>query len=386
MPKINKNVIKTLSKYMNDEYYNIIPLIKGDNTYRMSFGLRSNGKTFAVKLLGLIDYILNGNQLAIIRRWSEDFVGKRGQAMFSDIEDNSKYGNIVKELTGGQWTEIYYYSGRWYLAKWDEDLNKRVKEDRPFCYGFSLNAGEHDKSTSYPNVNNIFFDEFIARINYLNDEFVLFMHTISTIVRDRGNVNIFMAANTISQFCPYFVEMGIKDHIRKMKPGTIEICNYGDTGISLAIEYCTANNKSKESSKYFAFNNPKLKMITGGDWELDAYPHLPTKYRDNEIEFSYFIIFSDIYLQCDIVTTQGNSHFTYIHRKTTPIKDENNDIVYSQEYRATPNYKRKISKPKDDLEKYIWWFFAIEKVFYQDNEVGEIVRGYLEWCKNEQAV
>lgn len=385
MSKINKNVLKVLAKYMNDDYYNILPLAKGDYTYRMSFGERSNGKTFAVKLLCLIDYVLNGNKMGLIRRWSEDFVGKRGQTMFDDIILNTKYGNILKEITNGQWTDIYYYSGRWYLAKWDEDLNKRIKEDQPFCYGFSLSAGEHDKGTSYTKINNIFFDEFIARINYLNDEFILFMNTISTIVRDRGGVSIFMAANTLSQFCPYFVEMGIKDHVRKMKEGTIEICSYGNSGITLAIEYCESKGRSKESAKYFAFDNPKLKMIVGGDWELDIYPHLPIKYKQNNIEFSYFIIFSDIYLQCDIVSVENN-YFTYIHKKTTPIRNENSDIVYSQEYRATPNYKRKISKPKDDLEKYIWWYFAIEKVFYQDNDVGEVVRGYLEWCRNEQAM
>ena len=81
-----------------------------------------------------------------------------------------------------------------------------------------------------------------------------------------------------------------------------------------------------------------------------------------------------------------NRYFKYIHRKTTPIKDIEYDIVYSQEYKAQPNYKRKISRPKDDLERYIWSYFSADKVFYQDNEVGEIVRNYLEWCKTEQAV
>ena len=41
----------------------------------------------------------------------------------------------------------------------------------------------------------------------------------------------------------------------------------------------------------------------------------------------------------------------------------------------------KITKPVTDLEKRIVSFFIKDKVFYQDNEIGEIVRNYLEWCK-----
>lgn len=383
MPKISSNVIKVLKHYDKpEEYYSPLPLAKGDYLYRMSIGERSNGKTYAFDLICLADYILNGRQMALVRRWSEDFVGKRGQQMFDALVKNG----VVEYLTKGEWTGIYYFSSRWYLCKYDEKLKKIIKKDEPFCYGFSLNAGEHDKSTSYPLIGNIFFDEFIARNAYLPDEFVLFMNTISTIVRDRGNVNIFMSGNTINMFCPYFVEFGIKDHIRKMEQGTIEICQYANSETTLAIEYCANKGAGKQSSKYFAFDNPKLQMITGGTWELEIYPHIPEKYDVREdVDFSYFIIFSDIYLQCDIVI-KNNRIFTYIHRKTTPIKDEEYDIVYTQEYKPQPNFKRKINKPHDDVEKYIWWFFMNDKVFYQDNEVGEVVRNYLEWCRTDTAM
>ena len=34
-----------------------------------------------------------------------------------------------------------------------------------------------------------------------------------------------------------------------------------------------------------------------------------------------------------------------------------------------------------DIEKKIAIFYTRDKVYYQDNEVGEIVRNYLQWCK-----
>ena len=35
----------------------------------------------------------------------------------------------------------------------------------------------------------------------------------------------------------------------------------------------------------------------------------------------------------------------------------------------------------NEIGKKIWWFFNTDRVYYQDNEVGEIVRNYIMWCK-----
>lgn len=42
-----------------------------------------------------------------------------------------------------------------------------------------------------------------------------------------------------------------------------------------------------------------------------------------------------------------------------------------------PNYKRKLLSSASYIEQQVAKYFAIDKVFYQDNEVGEIVRNYL---------
>src|SRR5699024_9979680 len=132
----------------------------------------------------------------------------------------------------------------------------------------------------YPKVKTILFDEFISRTGYLTDEFVLFTNVISTIKRLRNDVKIFMLGNTISKFCPYFQEMGLV-HILQQPVGTIELYEYGDSGLKAAVEYVAPNlhKGKKESDVYFAFNNPKLKMITEGAWEMEIYPHLPLKYK-----------------------------------------------------------------------------------------------------------
>ena len=73
----------------------------------------------------------------------------------------------------------------------------------------------------------------------------------------------------------------------------------------------------------------------------------------------------------------GNDNFTFIHAKTTPIKDDDNNLIYSLEMNGKPNYKRKLLSSATYIEQQVAKYFAIDKVFYQDNEVGEIVRNYL---------
>ena len=364
------------------KYYDIRKLMKTNARYMICFGERSNGKTFQSLLYGLTEYIKHGSQMAIIRRYREDFKGKRGGAYWDNLVYDGEGNNHVKELTKGKYDSITYYAGKWFLAYWDEELQKYVTAPDPFCYAFALTEMEHEKGNSYPFVRTILFDEFMTRGAYLPDEFVLFMNTISTIVRARNDVKIIMAANTVSQYCPYFDEMGLS-HVRKMKKGEIEIYNYGDSGLKVAVEYCDSPNTFKASDVYFAFDNPKLKMITGGAWELDIYPHLQKKFKDSDVKFSYFIIFQEHTLQADIVI-RDNEAFTFIHKKTTPIKHENRDIVFTTEADQKLNYFGRLTKPLNKVGKKILYFFANNKVFYSSNDVGEIMQHYLNWSNGLQ--
>lgn len=360
------------------KFYSLTKILSYDCIYNMIYGERSNGKTFAVHEYIIKRFWETGECGAIIRRWEIDFQGKNGQATFDGVVN----ADIIKKTTNGKWDGIRYYAGRWYFAKYDDKLDKVVTMEKPFCYAFALTMGEHYKSTSYTSVTTILFDEFLTRKSYVPDEFILFQNIISTIVRQRDNVKIFMLGNTVNNYSPYFEEMGIREHIKKMKQGDIEIVNYGESGLTLAIEYCGSNKEGKLSDKYFAFNNPKLKMITSGSWEMNIYPHLPYKYINDDVKFSYFVMFNGETLHCEIIEKKKGEVFTYIHRKTTPIK-EDKDIVFSPEYSPSVYRARRITKPYLKIHKYILDFFKQEKVFYQSNEVGEIMRNYLDWCDNE---
>lgn len=358
---------------MRTKFYSLKKILEKNAQYNVIYGQRSNGKTYSVLKYGLQNYIKTGEQMAIIRRWREDFTGKRGVTMFDSLASNRE----IEKLTNGQWTNIYYYGSRWYLCAYDEK-GQRITDDQPLAYGFSITSMEHDKSSSYPNITTILFDEFLSRTGYLPDEFVLFMNVLSTIIRNRNNVKIFMLGNTVNKYCPYFKEMGLS-HARDMKAGTIDVYKYGESGLTVAVEYTMPNKDGKGSEVYFAFDNPKLEMITGGAWEIDIYPHCPVKYKPNEVLFTYFIEFSGDLLQCEIIQ-HDDLNFTFIHKKTTDIKNPENELIYSPEYSPRPNWRRKITKPTSTIEKRITEHYVKDKVFYADNEIGEVVRNYLIWC------
>lgn len=355
------------------KYYSLKNILSYHARYNIIIGERSNGKTYSVLERFVERYARTGAQCAIIRRWDEDFKNKRGASMFSSLASDNK----ISKLTDGEWSDTYYYAGKWYMCRYDED-GKRITDDNVFCYAFSISSGEHDKSTSYPHVKHILFDEFITRTAYLPDEFVLYMNLLSTIIRERDDVEIFMLGNTVNKYCPHFKEMGLK-HIREMKQGSIDLYKYGESGLTVAVEYCKPSRKGKKSDVYFAFDNPKLSMITGGAWEIDIYPHCPAKFKPKHVMFTYFIQFAGDTLQCEVVQTEGLL-FTFIHRKTTPIKDWENDLVFTPDYSPSPNIRRNITKPCDKVGDKIAEFYRQDRVFYSDNEVGEIVRNYLIWC------
>lgn len=361
---------------MKQKYYSLSKIDKKNAHYSVIFGERSNGKTYAVLQKMIENWFRNNKQSALVRRWQDDFKSKRGATMFAALDE------VIKKESGGAYDHVDYYGGRFYMAAWiieESGARKSVRDDNPFCYGFALSAMEHDKSTSYPNITILCFDEFITRDSYLNDEFILFMNVVSTIVRQRKDVKIYMLGNTVNKFCPYFAEMGLS-HVKEMEPGQIDVYNYGESDLIVAVERTgTSQTNKKESDVYFAFNNPKLKMITHGSWEIDIYPHLKRHYRSGDVVFNYFIIWEDEILQADIVIDEL-SFYTYIHRKTTELKDPDNDIVYQIESDQRHNYYKNLKRPVDKLSQKITNHFKSHKIFYQDNEVGEIVRNYLQWC------
>ena len=363
--------------FRKPKYYNIAHLLKDypDAYYYMAFGERSNGKTYSALDYALERYFKHGEQFAYIRRFGEDVKRKNLLTLLSAHVENGR----ISTLSDGQFSLVNYTGGKFIAYSYDEESGKSTVDKQPIGYAFDLNAMEHHKSTSYPKITTIIFDEFLSRQGYLPNEFILFMNTLSTIIIDRKDVNIFMIGNTVNKYCPYFTEMGL-NHIKDQKPGTVDVYNYSYTGLQVVVEYCDPMSKrgGKESDIYFAFDNPQLKMITNGAWEISIYPHLENKYRPKDVITNFFIEFDDSLLHGELIATD-TEYYIFIHPKTTPIKDEDEDIVYTTNPRGKWNYKVGFSNQSDSLSLLIMRMIKENRIFYSDNEIGEVMRNYLIW-------
>ena len=366
---------------LRKKYYDIKPILDKGAKYSIIIGQRSNGKTYAALKYCLQRYREAGEQFVYLRRWDTDFKGARGQKVFGALVHNGE----IDIATDGCFQGVTYYNGAFYFNK--EEKGKIEKSVEPFGWAMSINNMEHDKSTSFPKVTTILFDEFLTRDYYLDDEFVKFMNVISTVKRDRDNVRIIMCGNTVNKFCPYFSEMGLS-HIKEQKQGTIETYKYGNSGLSVAVEYCgdLRSKADKEASDaYFAFDNPRLQMITGGEWEIDIYPRNPRKFRPADIMFTYFIDFDGELIQGDIVSVD-NTVYIFYHPKTTPLQSPDTDLVFSDKFDPRPNWRRFITRPILPIEKKIALLHQTDNIFYATNATGEIIRNYLIYCnKNKGA-
>ena len=80
-------------------YYNIDKLLRTGGRYLICFGERSNGKTFQALMYGLKQYLKYGNKIAILRRFREDFKGKRGGAYWDNLMFDGNGKNHIKIMT-----------------------------------------------------------------------------------------------------------------------------------------------------------------------------------------------------------------------------------------------------------------------------------------------
>lgn len=362
------------------KYYSLDQIDKVDSQYKIIIGERSNGKTYAVLKKMLDGYLDHGAKSAYVRRWDTDIKTYRVNRLYSGMAEN---GYILK-ASKGKFNDVIYRRGAFYLVLRNEDGEIVSREENPFCACFAISNAEHDKGGTFStNIETVLFDEFVTRRAYLPDEFISWNNTLSTIVRTNDKATIYMVANNVSWTCPYFVEMGL-NRVRSMKQGEIDVYQYGETGLKVAVEYVKPMEQSaKPSNIYFAFDNPRLNMIKNGAWEIAVYPHLPEKYRLDEIVLTFFIMYEGDILHCDVVR-KPSLQFIFVHNKTTDIQNPDHDIIYSPEFDARPNWFRDIYAIKYPFQKKLASLIRMNKLYFQSNEVGEVFRNYIKWCRGHE--
>ena len=348
-------------------WYSFKNIHKYQAIYNMVIGQRSNGKTYAFKQQALENYIKKGDRCAYIRRYDTDIRPKHLSALFDVHID------YIKKATKNKWNAVDYKKNGFYLCI-KEDGKVLVSDNQPFCDVYALNTWESAKGADNGPVTTICFDEFMTRKAYLTQEFVIFQNILSSIIRDRDNVTIYMLANTVNKYCPYFKEIGLS-HVPDMKPGEIELYTFGESGLTVAVEMCAESDKTKKVKKFFAFDNPQLEMITSGKWEIALYPHPPTEVTKEDIVKKFYIVFDNKIICGDIMQTEQYLFILY-HYHTGNHTPDKNDIMYLEQHDGMIMHCMYLTEIRTEAHRLIVDLIKTGREFYTNNEVGEVVRNW----------
>lgn len=376
------NIRKKLKSKLNKKgYLDVNNTLSYNTDWIMQIGGRSTGKTY-----GWLEKILEG----WLKKERPSVICRR----LAKTIENQAIGKIFDEHIKNGWDKklncdkIVYKKHAFYLA-YKIGNGKYELSEKPFCYVVALSTAESEKST-FPDLDILYFlfDEFLTREGYyLKNEFVLLMNLISTCKRKVTDCRIILCANSVSWSCPYFREFGLY-HIKDLEKGTIQIYDFkNEDGLttSMLVEY-TENakyqNKDK-SDRYFAFDNPSLRMITSGEWEIPMYRHLTdTHYKDTKLvnRDVYFCNGLD-YVCLEFRTGEVIGDFIYARPYTVTKKcplDDRFIRLYTDNYDTTDKRYRS-SMIGDNLDKIIKKLYKLDKIYYADNTCGEIVRNVMQY-------
>ena len=374
-------------KKKQPEYYSLDKILELGANINMIVGERSNGKSYAALKRALERFWNYGFEFAYIRRYHKNINENVGVEIFNNLINN---GEIAK-ITKGEYNSIYYRAGQFRLSRINDETGKRETSETICGYGMALEDCEEYKSRSFPLVGTIIFDEFATKKRYIYKEQEDWESILSTIMRKKDKDHlpeIFMLANTVNIYCPYYEFYGLKN-AKNSKPGTIELYQY-KSGLTIAYEH-TPHSIEADSDKYFNHNENSRSMIIYGDYEMETYPKLPTTYTQKQVLYTFYVSFDNECLICDIVMVGNGESFIYIRKSKHNIIVEGfavyqfrkeNEIIFVDKTSPNKFIRRNFLKPYDRISQKILRYYQTDNIYYEDDLCGEIMRNYINTCKD----
>lgn len=183
-------------------FYNGGNLLSKNRLINFIIGNRGGGKSFYWKTKCLKNFLEKGEQFIWIRRYN------------SELENISTWGSDI----------AFQFEGHKIEAN-----KKNIKIDGKICgYVGALSTSQRLKSTSYPNVTLMVFDEFLidkGSLRYIKGEAEIYLELIETVFRMRdNNIRCVCVGNAISIVNPYFTYFQVKPNLNNQFTLYQDIC------------------------------------------------------------------------------------------------------------------------------------------------------------------
>ncbi|MDP4120843.1 MAG: phage DNA encapsidation protein [Bacillota bacterium] len=171
-------------------YFDLDKTLTYNCLFNLIIGNRGCGKTYGAKKRAIKNFLKKGEQFIYLRRYDSELELIQ-ENLFNDIQYNEEFKGH----------KIDYKAGYFYV---DEVMAG---------YSMALTKSHYYKSSSFPRVKLIIFDEFVidtgGTTSYLKNEVEKFLDFYETIARKRDVIVLFLA-NAITFINPYTVYWNLR--------------------------------------------------------------------------------------------------------------------------------------------------------------------------------
>ena len=309
-------------------HYNMDKIDSLGADFNIIYGERSNGKSYQVKhKKAVLKYLNTGKRFILMRRYREEITTEKIEAYFNDVN--------VSEITNGKYNCITVYRKVLYLANYDIGTGTTVKGEK-IGYVVALSTEQNYAGASYLDVEDIIFEEFMSRSQYLPNESNKLMNFYCTVDRKRHTTRLWLVGNSISRVCPYINDWGLHKLISKLKQGEIkeiEVESGDDDFVKIAVEHCKPTGVSSHTI------GAHSAMLNDGSWQTDPQPHLPKSYKEYEVRLRIVFSFKEFKFIGEFLT-DGETNPWYIYPYDGEI--DNNTLVISDTIKPSRLWQRDI--------------------------------------------
>lgn len=347
--------------------------------YAQLMSQRSVGKTTSWLLIGMLMNRDYGTQIIYVRQREDQIMPKNSREALKVIIEYQD-GKYIRQITDGRYNSVYTHSRRSYYCVRDEDGRVTEKAEEPFMIAVCVEKAEDLKSGfNVPKGDLIVFDEFIGSM-YLPDEFVSFMQLISTIRRDRQSPRVIMLSNNTNVNSVYFKEFMISKEVRALKLGEHKLINT-EKGTPIYTELIglrPSRTKTEGNRFYFGFDNPKLASIWGGEsWAFESVPHMRLHDSDVYLYRGLRIRHNGQMLQCEFVYTEDRGLIINCHETSRSSYKDVIILTLDEIWRPNEMYAWGHGK----ICQRFWDLYKFNKVYYDHNESGALLKDYVRQCR-----
>lgn len=213
------NIYKYIDKIC-DGYYNPKKILTYRRQVNVVTGSRSVGKSTAISLLCVFDYIINGHLFIYSRRDNDELI-----ITCRDFFDDAVYlyNEYAEEFNLPKIQRLYYEARKYYIE---------IDGVKKLC-GFTvpMNKENKYKSGKFGDVYTIIYDEFIARdsnsyigtkASLYREEYIHLRSLVITCDRRpgqpiRNEVCVFLLGNTDTIYAPLLLHLGVTDYLEPVE-------------------------------------------------------------------------------------------------------------------------------------------------------------------------